>query len=157
MQPIYLALLLTLLLSACSKERQTLNRIQGTFETIEFIITAPGTDSVLYSATPTFEFGECAPRDTRCTMTVTDSDSTVYRYRYEYNVDVASGIEQIGFTPEDGKTWSIGNNLSRVLHNHFDFELDKGELRLVSPDSRWTRDSIKGFDHYDIFITATKR
>ncbi|PPK87678.1 hypothetical protein CLV84_0626 [Neolewinella xylanilytica] len=157
MRTILYPILLLLLVASCSKQRQTLNRIEGTFETVEFVVTVSGTDSVLFTASPTFQFGECAPRDTRCTMTVVDSDSTVYNYRYNYSHDPASGMEVIGFNRGDAETWSSDADLSRVLDNVFDFELNKGELRLHLEDYKWMWDSMQGYDLCDISITAVKR
>jgi hypothetical protein len=152
-----LSILSLLLLTACSKERQTLNQIEGTFETVEFVVTASGTDSVLFTASPTLEFDECAPRDTRCMMSVVDSDGTVYNYRFDYNRDPASGVEQISFNPADGETFSLETELNQAVNNFFDFELNDGELTLYSEDRQWTRDSLQGLNLCDISITAVKR
>ena len=148
-----------LLFISCSKERQTLNQIEGTFETVEFVVTASDTDSILFTASPTLHFGECAPRDTRCLMTVVDSDSTIYMYRFEYNYDPVSGIEQINFNPADAQTAGIDSRLGEAMDNVFDFELNNDELRLYSEDRSWRRpqDSLLRFDLCDISITAVKR
>ncbi|WP_116105610.1 hypothetical protein [Lewinella sp. IMCC34191] len=155
-------LLISLLFFACSEERQTLNRIEGVFETTEIIVTAPGTDSVLFTASPTFQFAACDLRDNRdgqrCPVTIIDTDGTTYDYRY--GIETARNTpDYINLRPMDGTTWEIDTDLNRAIHNRLVFELDEDELRMYSDDVTTTSfvDTIGGYRDYDIVINASKR
>ena len=152
---------LCLLCLSCSQEQQTLNRLEGVFETTAFVVTTPDSDSVLFAAAPTFQFAECDVRDNRngqrCAVTVIAEDGTVYDYRYGIETR-GNGPEYITLRPSDGVTWEIDSDLNRSLRQRLLFELNRDELRLYSDGVVPAQnDSIQGYGEYNVSITATKR
>ena len=153
-------LLFIVCISACSEERQALNRIEGIFETTQFNVTTMNTDSVLFTASPTFQFDECTPRTNSdsdlCAVTIINTDGTVYDYKYR--LDVGPSTDYISLRPQDGETWDIDTDLNRSLRNQLVFELDNDELKMYTEEDRVSRgDSIQGYRDYDVSITAVKR
>ena len=149
-----------LLVVSCSEERQAFNRIEGVFKTTEFVVIAPGTDSVLFTASPTFQFAECDLRSNRdggqCEVTIINTDGITYEYRYR--LDFAEGTDYITFHPQVPLSSDEENDLTRSLTPKLIFELRNDELKLLSDDSvTGGRDSIRGYHDYKVSITATKR
>lgn len=160
MRIVIFALLFIVLIASCSEERQAINRIEGVFETTEFIVTAASTDSILFTTSPTFQFAECDLRGNRdggrCEVTVIDTDGTAYNYRYQ--LDFAEGKDYISFRPQVPLSSDEENDLIRSLTPKLVFELRKDELKLFTDDNViGGRDSIRGFRDYEVSITATKR
>ncbi|WP_116124336.1 hypothetical protein [Lewinella sp. IMCC34183] len=160
MRTLLLSLFVVFVLSACSEEQQALNRIAGTFETTAFVVTAPATDSVLFRASPTFQFAECDLRDNRngqrCPVTIVDANGTVYDYQYGIET-TRTGPDYIVFRPLTEETWEIDTDLNRSIHTRFVFELDKEVLKMYTNEFALSRDSIAGYREYDVSITAVKR
>lgn len=151
---------LFLLVVSCSEERQALNRIEGVFETTEFVVIAPSIDSVLFTASPTFQFAECDLRSNRdngqCEVTIIDTDGT--SYDYTYRLDFADGTDYITFRPQVPTSSDEENDLMRSLTPKLIFELRNDELKLSTDDNViGGRDFIQGFQEYNVSITATKR
>ncbi len=148
-------ILLLLLFASCSEERQTLNRLEGVFETTEFVVVESNTDSVLFIASPTFEFSECDTRSNsdggQCEVTVTDTDGTTYDYRYQ--LSTGKGTDYITFRLKDAKE----NDLTRSLTPNLVFELRNEELKLFTNELSAIRTEIRGSRDYRVSITATKR
>lgn len=152
--------ILLLLVLSCSEERQALNRIEGVFETNEFVVTTANSDSILFSASPTFQFAECDLRSNRdggtCEVTIIDTDGTTYDYRYR--LDFAKDVDYIGLRPQVPLPSNQETDLTRALTPKLVFELRNNELKLFTNDvGLGGRDSIQGFRDYEVSIVANKR
>ena len=91
-----------LLVVACSERHQTFTGIDGTFNTTEFVVRAAGTDSLLFTAAPTFHFSPC-----NTTEAFDIDDPCMVR------IDIRAG-ERIRTCIESGTTRACGTwNLAR--------------------------------------------
>lgn len=160
MRTILYSISLFLLFASCSEERQALNRIEGVFETTEFIVSTTGTDSVLFTASPIFQFADCDLRSNRdggqCEVTIINTDGKSYDYRYQ--LDFAEGIDYINFRPQVPFSSDQESDLTRSLTPKLVFELRNDELKLFTSDaSLGVRDSVQGFREFEVSIMANKR
>ena len=149
-----------LLFASCSEERQLLNRIEGVFDTTEFIVTDATTGDVLFTASPTFQFVECDPNSNRdggqCDMTIIDTSGTSYDYRYQLDVS-NEGNDFITFQPLPGFS-TDQNDLTRALTGQLAVEIRDEELRMYTSDEALGgRSVIQGSRDYRVSITADKR
>lgn len=151
--------LFILLIASCSEERQILNNIQGVYETTEFVVSDIGTDSVLFTASPTFDFSECTPRSNsdggQCEVTIVDTDGTTYDYRYQLNA--GQGTDYITFYSQEASTEDEENDLARSLTPNLVFELRNEELKLFTGELSTIRTEIGGSRDYRVSIVAMKR
>ncbi len=160
MRTISFSLLVLLLGAACSEERQILNRIEGTFETMEFVVTDDTTGNVLFTASPTFQFAECDGDSNgsggRCEVTIIDSAGVSYNYMYQLTV-ADQGPNFINFRLPN-LPGNEDTDLTRALSGVLTIELRDEELNILTDtDSRVIQDAIQGSKSYQVSIVAIKR
>ena len=149
-----------LLFTSCSEERRLLNRIEGVFETTEFVVTDDTTGNVLFTALPTLQFPECDTESNgnggRCEVTIVTTDGTSFNYRYQLTTST-QGPDYISFRPTR-ESITIDNDLTRALTGTLAFELRDKELRMFTNEiTAGTRDTIQGSRNYQVSIVANKR
>ena len=149
-----------LLFTSCSEERRLLNRIEGVFETTEFVVTDDATGNVLFTASPTWQFAECGRRSNsdegQCLVTITEANGASYSYRYQLSAS-NQDTDFISFRISR-ESADIENDLTRALGGALVIDIRDNELRMFTNDqTRGGRRAIQGIQDYQVSIIATKR
>ena len=149
-----------LLVVACSERHQTFTGIDGTFNTTEFVVRAAGTDSLLFTAAPTFHFSPCNTTeafdiDDPCMVRIDDSSGRTYPYLYRIGDD--QGLRYLEFSALMFSTADSANQLIRSLTPNLALDITDKVLRLSTEDLFiGSGDSVEGTRDYKVSVTAVK-